>query len=568
MFNRTCLNALLLAGLALSVVGCTTTTGLDSMVVAPTTASLVVGGPTLQMTAMGTYGNAKDTSTQNVTSQVTWTSAITGVATVNSSGVVTAVGAGATTITGTAAGFAGPVSSSATITVTGSGVGAGGDVVSLAVIPSAQSVAAPTQTSQFIAIGTTSSGATENLTGQVAWSSSSVQVATISSSGLATGVGQGTTTITAIAANADKTVATATATFTVVGGVSEQITAITIVPGSQSLSATGQTGQFVALGTSGSTGLQQDVTNSKQLKWSSSIPTIATVTSGLATGDGLAAGVSAGTTTITAEWTNPDNSVVANTASVTVSATAAPEPLLSIAIIPSLITDNDLLGTGQFLAYGTFSTAPTVMDITNGVNHNGFTSSVTWISVDQDVFPISSSGTPGATAGLVTAVGSGNSDIYAVATNPDGTLVYSPPATFNCPYVAYVPANPNATPPTPAVLGSCNEETIASGLLVTLTVFNAGLNTTDWLITAPSATGTPDVIHCGPGSTSGGSVCTATYPLGTTVTLTAPAGTGAFGGWSWNCTPTAAVTSAGPNSCTVTLGITYSSNESVGAIFN
>ena len=143
--------------------------------------------------------------------------------------------------------------------------------------------------------------------------------------------------------------------------------------------------------------------------------------------------------------------------------------------------------------------------------------------------------------------------------------MYSPPALFNCPYTAYVPA----TATTPEVLGTCNSHTIASGLLVTLTVFNEGLNTTDWLLTAPSATGTPDVIHCGPGSTSGGSVCAATYPLHTAVTITAPAGTGAFGGWSWNCTPNVAVTAAGPNSCTVILGDgPNSSNQSVGAIFN
>jgi hypothetical protein len=104
--------------------------------------------------------------------------------------------------------------------------------------------------------------------------------------------------------------------------------------------------------------------------------------------------------------------------------------------------------------------------------------------------------------------------------------------------------------------------------LETLTVYNEGLNTTNWVVTAPSATGTQDVLHCGPGWTlnggTGGSVCTATYPEGTSVILTAPAGAGAFGGWSYNCTPTAAISANGPNSCTVTL----TSNDSVGAIFN
>jgi hypothetical protein len=109
-----------------------------------------------------------------------------------------------------------------------------------------------------------------------------------------------------------------------------------------------------------------------------------------------------------------------------------------------------------------------------------------------------------------------------------------------------------------------------------LTVFGEGLNTTNWLITASSDTGTPNVIHCGPGwaadGNPGGSVCTGIYPISpdplnpTRVIITAPARPGvAFGGWTYNCTPTAPITAVGPNSCTVTLGIT---NASVGAIFN
>lgn len=114
--------------------------------------------------------------------------------------------------------------------------------------------------------------------------------------------------------------------------------------------------------------------------------------------------------------------------------------------------------------------------------------------------------------------------------------------------------------------GSCNSG--ASGpLLTTLTVYNEGLNTTNWLITAPSATGTPNVIHCGPGwAATGGSVCVATYPIGTPVTLTAPVQTGVnFGGWSSDCIGTAPVTATGPNSCTIPASTT---NATVGAIFN
>jgi hypothetical protein len=573
MFGRNCLMALGLIVLVPAFTGCSNTE-VGYIQISPATQSLA-GGQTVQFVATGIVGHGSHpASSQDVTNQVTWTSGTPAVATVSATGLATAVSTGTTTIS---ANMSGSTGATATITVTSGSGGTGGETLaSLSIIPGSQSVASPGQTSQFIAVGTTVSGSTQNLTATATWLSSSAQVATISPGGLATGLSKGTTTITAIATNPNNTVVTGTATFTVVGGASEPFTALSISPSAQSLSATGQTGQFFALGTSGITSLDEDVTNSAHVMWSSSIPTIATVSTYPATPAGLAAGVSAGTTTITAKLTNPDESVLTSSATVTVSATAAPEPLLSIVVLPSSITINDLLGTGQFLAYGTFSTAPTVMDITNGINHNGFVSPVTWVSTAQTVFPINSSGAPGSTGGLVTAVGSGSDDIYAVATNADGTLVYSPPVTFNCPYVAYVPANPSATPPTLEVLGSCNAHTIAPGLLVTLTVFNAGLNTTNWLVKADSATGTKDVIHCGGSdevNAPGGSVCTATYPLGTRVTLTAtqpPGNVGTFGGWSWNCktinpNPSTAI---GPNTCTVRLGIANSSNVSVGAIFN
>jgi uncharacterized protein YjdB len=420
------------------------------------------------------------------------------------------------------------------------------------VIPSAQSVAVPTQTAQFLAIGTTSTGQTVNVTNAVAWSSSSQQIATIgATTGLATALGQGTVTITALYNSGGSTL-TATASFTVLGGTTEEFTAVTIVPGSQAVSASGQTGQFIALATSGTTGLEEDVTNSPQITWLSSIPSVATVTSGLASGNGVATGVSLGTSTITAELKNPDGSLVSNYSTVNVTLTPAPEPLLSLQIVPSSITVDNLLGNGQFLAIGTYSTPPTVRDLTN---------SVTWSTSAPSVFPVNTNGSgapnPGADAGVVTAYGSGGATIIAEAADPKTGSIETATASFSCPLVL----------PTPTTAGSCYPGSQASSLLSTLTVYNEGLNTTNWLVTAPSATGTPNVLHCGPGSTGaglGGSVCVATYPVGTTVTLTAPAGAGAFGGWSYNCIPTSAVTAAGPNTCNVTLTF----DDTVGAIFN
>jgi uncharacterized protein YjdB len=542
---------LLFVAMALPIAGCTNPLAV-SISVSPTTQS-ISAGQTAQFTATGIFGHGNNhpSTTQDLTDSATWTSSVPGVATVSATGVATGVSAGTTTITASMNGYTGVVSASATLTVNGGGgVAPGSTVVSLAVIPSAQSVAVPTQTAQFIAIGTTSTGQTVNVTNAVAWSSSSQQIATIGpTTGLATALGQGTTTITALYNSGGSTL-TATASFSVLGGTTEEFTAVTIIPGSQAVSASGQTGQFIALATSGTTGLEEDVTNSPQITWISSIPSVATVTSGLASGNGLSTGVSLGTSTITAELKNPDGSLVSNFSTVSVTLTPAPEPLLALQIIPSSITVGNLLDSAQFLAIGTYSTSPTVRDLT---------SSVTWLSSSPDVFPVdTSTGTnTGTSGGIVTAYGNGSATIIAEATDAQTGSIQTATATFSCPLVI----------PTPTTAGSCYPGSESSPLKATLTVFNEGLNTTDWLVTAPSATATPNVIHCGPGSSAaglGGSVCAAAYPIGTTVILTAPAGAGAFGGWSYNCVPLSGITAAGPNSCQVTLTF----DDTVGAIFN
>ena len=543
---------------------------LVSMAVVPASQALTVLGQTANLTALATTGTGTTVNLTNQTATIglstiapaVWSSSNPGVASVDpGTGVVTALTAGTAAITAIASN---PdhtvVTGISTVTVTGTG--ALGAIASIAVLPGSQAVQSPTDTAQFLAIGTTTTGVTTDLTQQVAWSSSSAQVATIgAATGLATAVGQGSATMTALyTPPGNGNVVTGTATFTVVGGTTEQYTAVTITPSSLSLSASGaQTGQLIALGAVGTNGLQVDVTNSPQIKWSSSIPTIASISS-----SGLATGLGVGSTNITAELTNPDGTVVSATATVTVTSTPSPEPLLSLTIIPSTITVGNLLDSGNFIAIGTFSTLPQVRDLTNSVN---------WISSEPNDFPVNTNSTPanpGAPAGLVTAYASGSAVIIAEATDPATGSIQTATATFSCPYLL-------AAPPQPS---SCTEP--SELLLATVTVYNEGLNTTNWLITASSATGTPDVIHCGPGSTGagfGGSVCVATYPISTsaTVVITAPAQTGvAFGGWSSNCTPSNSTgvpipapgpywTAAGPNYCVLD---PTTSSETVGAIFN
>lgn len=90
--------------------GGTTTATLVSIAVTPANPSKAVG-TTQQFTATGTYS---DSSTQNITASVTWSPSSTGVATVNSSGLATAIAAGSTTITATS----GIIFGNTTLTVT------------------------------------------------------------------------------------------------------------------------------------------------------------------------------------------------------------------------------------------------------------------------------------------------------------------------------------------------------------------------------------------------------------------------------------------------------------------
>ena len=549
---------------AVLLAGCSS---IQSISIVPAAGSVVLTavGQTAQFTALGVsrMGNASPTSS-NITTSVAWSVTNPAVATINSAGLATAVGVGHTSINAESNGIITSSDLSVTAPSGSSGSGSGG-APTITVIPGSQAIASPGKTTQFIAIGTSPSGVTSNLTNLVTWSSSSTQIGTVgATTGLATGVGQGTTTITALYTYPSTgVVVTGTATMTVSGGTTQQFTAVSIIPGSQALSASGQTGQFIALGTAGATGLQQDVTSSPQIKWSSSSPTVASVGP-----TGLATGIGAGNTTVTAVLTNADGSVVSAIANVAVSLTTAPEPLLSLTVIPGSITLDNLQATGQFLAIGTFSTVPYVRDLTNSPT-------LTWVSSAPSVFPVNTNtaGNAGASAGIVTAYGSGTAVIIAEAKSIDGTI-QTATASFNCPQALPDPAG---HPPT---LGTCVPGTQAPALLATLTIYNEGLSTTNWEVTGASATGTPNVIHCGPGSLSGGSVCVATYPIGTSVVLTATGS--AFGGWSYNCKPSdvngvllnpATLTASGPNYCLVTFTppsstATANSNITVGAIFN
>lgn len=85
---------------------------LSSIAITPVSPENFEVGSTQQFTAMGTYS---DDSNADITSQVTWVSSDTSIATISEAGLATGVAAGVTDIT---ASFSGVTSSVITLTIT------------------------------------------------------------------------------------------------------------------------------------------------------------------------------------------------------------------------------------------------------------------------------------------------------------------------------------------------------------------------------------------------------------------------------------------------------------------
>ena len=244
---------------------------LTAVSVSPATASVSMGS-TQQFTATAKYS---DGSTANVSSTASWAVGSSAIATISSSGLVTGKASGSTSVTASLSGMTGTASLDVqTVTVTKT-------LKSIAVTPATVSLA-PGATQQFTATATYSDGSTANISTSATWISASPSIATINSSGLATGVAGGSTMVSAslsgISSNA--------ATISVVA-----LTSISVTPSSVSVSVGGAE-QFTATA-SYSNGTQGNVTSSAS--WSVSQASVAHITS-----SGVATGISVGATGVTA----------------------------------------------------------------------------------------------------------------------------------------------------------------------------------------------------------------------------------------------------------------------------
>src|SRR5215472_1224930 len=343
---------------------------LKSITVVPVYFS-VAKGTTVQMSALG---NFSDGSVQDLTTQVSWSSANSSIARVSNAsstqGLVTAASVGNTPIVATFNGVQG----STMVTVTAA------TLTSIAITVPATSIAKGT-TVQLTATCNFSDGTTQDCTNQVSWTSGNSGVAQVSdtapSKGLVTGVGVGNTTISGSLGGIQ---GSATATVT-----DATLSSITIAPPGPSIAK----GTMVELTATGnfSDGTTQDLTT--QVSWTSGDDTIAQV-SNISETEGLVTGLSAGNTSITATLNGVEGSTNVTVTAATLTSITVTPPILSVPRITTV----------PLTAICNFS------DMTT----QDCTSQVSWTSADETIAQVSN---VLGSEGLVTGMGVGATSITA-----------------------------------------------------------------------------------------------------------------------------------------------------------
>ncbi|MDX2010250.1 MAG: Ig-like domain-containing protein [Myxococcaceae bacterium] len=343
----------------------------------------VPAGLTEQLSATGVYS---DSTTQDVTTQVTWASSNGTVAQVSNAsgfqGIVTGGAVGSATVTATLAG----VSGSVTVTVTPS------------VLQQLQ-VTPPNPTRPkglevpFQATGVFSDGSTQDLTTQVTWTSTSMGVVAISNAsgaeGRATAMNVGTATVTATFG-----AVSGSAVFTVTPA---QLTRVDASPASATMPL-GTVRAFQAIGTY-TDGSTQTLT--AQASWTSSNPAVLDV-SNAAGSEGLATTLALGSATVTATFAG-----FSAAAPVTITQAA----LASIELNPT--GGSTPLGfTRQFIAIGHYTDGTTSV----------LTSQATWASGDTGKALISNAA---ASRGLLSTVSTGAVTITATFGGVTGSTAHT-----------------------------------------------------------------------------------------------------------------------------------------------
>ncbi len=382
----------------------------------------------------------------------------------------------------------------------------------------------PTQ--QFAATGTYSDGSTKVLTSTANWVSSNPAVATVNTTGLATGMTAGTTTIGATSGTISGS--------TVLTVNPAPLVSIAVTPATASVIPNGVQ-QFTATGTYADHSTQ-NITDS--VAWSASVgATINPV--GLAT-----AGATPGTSTIMAAQGN-----ISGTATLTIT-----NPLVSIAVTP-LTASIAQQTTQQFVATGTYADHSTQV----------LTTSVTWNSSNTTIATISNSqGTQGLASSLTTA---GTTMITATM----GTVT-SPAATLTVTSATLVSIA--VTPVAPAIVYQTTQPFVATGTysdsstqVITNSVTWASSDTTKITITVSGvATGvntttTAVTISATKNTIVGSTTATVIPPSVQSIVITPAAPTSLAMGTSRQYTATATLANGSTRNVTSASGVNWSSSD-------
>lgn len=298
--------------------------------ITPATATIEVG-ETLQYSAWATY---EDSTTADITPEVTWQSSDTSVAGIDASGLVHAVEGGVASIT---ANYADQSANIAQLTVRGTTDA----LVRIDISPNEMTIAY-NEAQQYTAIGVYADGGTADLTAEVAWTSSDTAIANIDAGGLALSERtDGTTNIQASHDAINSNIAVLT-----VHSATPDMVSIDIRPNAATIQS-GATQQYsaVAAYTDGSTG---DVTSS--VVWNSTNPGVAAIDAG-----GLATGVGAGgATNITAS----NNGITSDTALLTVTPAVSSPVITNLEMYRGATSEN----TEMELWNGTYGAGGVVID--------------------------------------------------------------------------------------------------------------------------------------------------------------------------------------------------------------
>lgn len=351
--------------------------GLRSIVLSPADPTLA-SGLSQQFTALGVYA---DGTSVDISDKVAWSSATAAVSSINSQGMALALQPGTSVISASLAGQA----ASTVFTVTSA------ELTSISISPSDPSVA-DGLTTQFIATGLYSDGNTEDISTAVNWLSSDTSVAVMApdqstSSGLATAVAPG---LTQISASMGDLSASTSLTVTNAALISIQLSPV------NSILYLGVSQLYTAIGVY-SDGSSQDI--SDLVTWASSAQNIAAIDTSAGANYGLATGVAAGTTQVSA-------TLGAMSAETTLTVSAASLSTIVVTPVSSTVT----VGLArQFVATANYSDGRS-FDVSR---------SVVWASSDTSVATMNVNGT--VNSGLASGLAVGTTQITATFASVSGS---------------------------------------------------------------------------------------------------------------------------------------------------